>query len=66
MSVFSADSLPATLRKCPIHNAWIKVNKQGGISTRYCPVCLTQKLKEEAQVFKDAGTEKPKIRIITI
>jgi len=59
----SADSLPPTLRKCPIHNAWIKMHKEKEVHTRYCPVCHAQKMKEQAQVFEEAGTLPPNVRI---
>ncbi len=64
MAVMAPDSLPSNLRKCPIHKCWIQMNQlKDHQHFRYCPVCLRQKMIEEAKVFKEAGTLPPNVRI---
>lgn len=57
------DSVPDDVRKCPIHNAWIKAYTVKKVRTRYCPTCFTLKQNEQAKVFKEAGTLPPNVRI---
>lgn len=63
MTTHTPESLPPTLRKCPIHKCWIQMHKVKEVKTRYCPVCHAQKMKEQAQVFEEAGTLPPNVRI---
>lgn len=64
-----AENVEEGLRKCPIHNAWIKtyrVHRAGPqIKTRYCPVCVTEKHKAEGYSPAAVVIKNP-VRKITI
>ena len=63
MMLLTPDSVPNDVRKCPIHNAWIKAITVKKVKTRYCPVCHAIKMKEQAQVFKEADTLPPNVKL---